>query len=137
WGPCGLPLMYMEHVPQIPSRQSWSKATGSSPFLIRTALSTSNISRNDISGEMPSSSYVFISPLDEAFFCLQTFSVIFILLITSLFYLNFFTLHLFSLKYLTLALTLILPGRRKRKVIILSQRLPFRRLRLFTKMTAA
>src|SRR5690606_19549749 len=129
--------MYMEHVPQIPSRQSWSKATGSSPFLIRPELSTSNISRNDISGETSSSSYVFISPLDEAFFCLQTFSVIFILLITPLRQLNIFKLQLFTMKYLRLALTLILPGRRKRKFIILSQRLPFRRLRLFTKMTAA
>jgi hypothetical protein len=37
-------------VPQIPSRQSWSKATGSSPCITRRSLRTSSISRNDISG---------------------------------------------------------------------------------------
>ena len=31
-GPWARPLMTMPHVPQIPSRQSWSKAIGSSPF---------------------------------------------------------------------------------------------------------
>ena len=32
-GPCGRPLIMMPHVPQMPSRQSWSKAIGSSPLL--------------------------------------------------------------------------------------------------------
>ena len=31
-GPCGAPLTTTPHWPQIPSRQSWSKAIGSSPF---------------------------------------------------------------------------------------------------------
>ena len=39
------------HMPQMPSRQSWSKATGSSPSRISCSLSTSSISRNDMSGE--------------------------------------------------------------------------------------
>jgi hypothetical protein len=52
-GPCGFPLTTTPHVPQIPSRQSWSKAIGSSPFSIRPSFTTSSISRNDMSGEMP------------------------------------------------------------------------------------
>jgi hypothetical protein len=32
-GPCGRPLITIEHMPQMPSRQSWSKATGSLPAL--------------------------------------------------------------------------------------------------------
>ena len=32
-GPCGLPSMTSEQVPQMPSRQSWSKAMGSSPAI--------------------------------------------------------------------------------------------------------
>jgi hypothetical protein len=36
-GPCGRPLITMPHEPQIPSRQSWSKATGSprAPALVQ------------------------------------------------------------------------------------------------------
>ena len=37
------------HIPQMPSRQSESKATGSSPFAVSSSLSTSSISRNDMS----------------------------------------------------------------------------------------
>ncbi len=32
WPPCARPLMTMEQVPQMPSRQSESNAIGSSPF---------------------------------------------------------------------------------------------------------
>src|ERR1043165_1427573 len=52
-GPCARPLMNMEQVPQIPSRQSWSNAMGSLPSAMSCSLSTSNISRKDISEEMP------------------------------------------------------------------------------------
>ena len=31
WPPCGMPLMTREHMPQMPSRQSESKAIGSWP----------------------------------------------------------------------------------------------------------
>ena len=33
WPPWGMPLMTSEHMPQMPSRQSESKAIGSSPLL--------------------------------------------------------------------------------------------------------
>ena len=51
-GPCAWPLIMTPHMPQMPSRQSWSKATGSSPSMISRSLSTSSISRKDMSGEM-------------------------------------------------------------------------------------
>ena len=55
-GPCASPLIISEHVPQIPSRQSESNATGSSPFSLSSSLRTSSISRNDMSGETSSTS---------------------------------------------------------------------------------
>src|SRR5690606_19535375 len=56
-GPCGMPLMVRPHMPQMPSRQSLSKATGSLPSAISCSLSWSSISRNDWLGEMPSTTY--------------------------------------------------------------------------------
>ena len=50
-GPCGRPFIYMEQVPQMPSRQSWSNAMGSFPSRISSSFRTSNISRKDISEE--------------------------------------------------------------------------------------
>ncbi len=50
WGPWGMPLMTIPHVPQMPSRQSWSNATGSSPFSTSSSLSWSSISRKELSG---------------------------------------------------------------------------------------
>ena len=55
-GPCASPLIISPHMPQIPSRQSESKATGSSPSAFSRSLSTSSISRKDMSGEMSSTS---------------------------------------------------------------------------------
>jgi hypothetical protein len=49
-GPWGRPFTTMLHVPQIPSRQSWSNAIGSSPFCVSSSFTTSSISRNDMSG---------------------------------------------------------------------------------------
>ena len=49
-GPWAAPLITMPQVPQMPSRQSWSNAIGSSPFRISRSLTTSSISRNDMSG---------------------------------------------------------------------------------------
>ena len=46
-GPCGMPLMVIEHMPQMPSRQSWSKAKVSLPCLMSCSLSMSIISRNE------------------------------------------------------------------------------------------
>ena len=50
-GPCGTPLTTRPHMPQMPSRQSESKAIGASPFAMSSSLTTSSISRNDMSGE--------------------------------------------------------------------------------------
>jgi hypothetical protein len=47
-GPWGMPLITSPHIPQMPSRQSWSKAMGSSPFASRPSFTTSSISRNDM-----------------------------------------------------------------------------------------
>jgi hypothetical protein len=33
WGPCAWPLIMSEHVPQMPSRQSWSNTMGSLPVV--------------------------------------------------------------------------------------------------------
>ena len=49
-GPWAWPLIIIPQVPQMPSRQSCSKAIGSSPSAISRSLTTSSISRNDISG---------------------------------------------------------------------------------------
>ena len=55
-GPCASPLIIRPHMPQMPSRQSESNAIGSSPSALSFSLSTSSISRNDMSGETSSSS---------------------------------------------------------------------------------
>jgi hypothetical protein len=52
--PCAVPLIIRPQLPQMPSRQSWSKTTGSSPARISFSFRTSSISRNDMSGEMSS-----------------------------------------------------------------------------------
>ncbi len=52
-GPCGEPSITTLQVPQMPSRQSWSKAIGSSPFLSSSSFTMSSISRNDMSGLTP------------------------------------------------------------------------------------
>jgi len=49
-GPCATPLIITPHEPQMPSRQSWSNAIGASPLPISPSLTTSSISRNDMSG---------------------------------------------------------------------------------------
>ena len=52
-GPWAMPLITTPQVPQIPSRQSWSKAMGSSPSVMRRSFTTSSISRKDMSGLIP------------------------------------------------------------------------------------
>jgi hypothetical protein len=42
--------MVQEQVPQMPSRQSCANAIGSSPFSVSSSLTTSSISRKDMSG---------------------------------------------------------------------------------------
>ena len=52
-GPCARPSIIMAHEPQMPSRQSWSNATGSTSSITSLSLSTSNSSRNDMSSLTP------------------------------------------------------------------------------------
>jgi len=54
WIPWATPLITSPQVPQIPSRQSLPNSTASSPFLTRSSLRMSSISRKDISGRTPS-----------------------------------------------------------------------------------
>ena len=49
WGPWAWPLIINEHVPQMPSRQSWSKTIASLPSSIRRSLRMSSSSRNEAS----------------------------------------------------------------------------------------
>ena len=48
-GPCACPSIINEQVPQMPSRQSWSKTIASLPSSISRSLRMSSISRNDAS----------------------------------------------------------------------------------------
>src|SRR5215813_12182065 len=76
-GPCGMPFTVSEQAPQIPSRQSLSKAIGSSPFSSSSSFSSSSISRNDMSGFTSTLGYVTRRPASCAFFWRQTWSVSF------------------------------------------------------------
>src|SRR5581483_11095165 len=62
WGPWAWPLIIIPQEPQMPSRQSCSKATGSWPALMSRSLSRSSISRNDMSSLTPAMSYSTIWP---------------------------------------------------------------------------
>ena len=53
-GPWATPLTITPHAPQMPSRQSESNAMGSSPLRISPSLTTSSISRKDMSCETSS-----------------------------------------------------------------------------------
>ena len=55
-GPCACPLIMIEHVPQMPSRQSWSNVIGTLPPSLRRSLTMSSISRNDASVLIPCAS---------------------------------------------------------------------------------
>ena len=50
-GPCATPSTIRLHMPQMPSRQSESNAMASLPLTTSPSLTTSSISRNDMSGE--------------------------------------------------------------------------------------
>ena len=55
-GPWARPLIITPQVPQMPSRQSWAKVTGSVPSSSRRSLTMSSISRNEASAGMPRAS---------------------------------------------------------------------------------
>src|SRR4051812_27222657 len=75
-GPCARPSIRNPHVPQIPSRQSESNAIGSCPFAISPSLTTSSISRNDMSGETVSALYSTSLPGLSGPACRHTLRVI-------------------------------------------------------------
>src|SRR5689334_19488415 len=75
-GPCASPSIMKPQVPQIPSRQSESNAIGSSPFAIRPSLTTSSISRNDMSGLTLSARYSTNLPAAFGPACRQTLRLI-------------------------------------------------------------
>jgi len=65
-------LITKEHIPQIPSRQSWSNATGSSLRAIRLSLTMSSISKNEASAGMSFALYSANRPWAVAFFWRHT-----------------------------------------------------------------
>ncbi len=56
WGPWAWPLIMRPQVPQMPSRQSLSNTMGSRPSSMSFSLTTSSISRKDMSSLMPMAS---------------------------------------------------------------------------------
>ena len=74
---------FSEQAPQIPSRQSDSKAIGSLPLSISPSLTTSSISRNDMSSRIFLASQVSRRPGVEAFFCRQILRVRFMTAMTN------------------------------------------------------
>src|SRR5215207_286189 len=74
-GPWASPEIISPQVPQMPSRQSESKAMGSSPAALSCSLSTSSISRKLMSGLMSLTLYVLSSPLWRGPACRQILSV--------------------------------------------------------------
>src|SRR5438046_4306221 len=70
--------MTREQVPQMPSRQSESKAIGSSPRAMSSSLTTSSISRNAMSGRRFFASRDSKRPGVVEFFCRQTLRARFI-----------------------------------------------------------
>src|SRR6478672_11991628 len=105
-----------EQVPQIPSRQSESKAIGSSPRAISPSLTTSNISRKDISGTTLGALYSLNSPGLLASFCRQTRRVKFILFVTPLRHFHFFVNQWLLVQSRRLVRSLVFPGRYEGKV---------------------
>src|SRR5215470_17666839 len=79
-----MPSIISEHDPHIPSRQSCENAIGSSPRSVRCSLTTSSISRNDMSGLTSGASYFTSDPGALAFFWRQTWRVSFMLLVAPL-----------------------------------------------------
>lgn len=77
-GPCGMPLIVIEHIPQMPSRQSWSNAIGSLFSATSCSFKMSNISRKELSGLTLSTVYFTKRPFSLLFFCVQTLRCTFI-----------------------------------------------------------
>src|SRR5208337_288816 len=76
-----MPFTTWPQVPQMPSRQSLSKAMGSRSVFTRPSLTTSSISRNDMSERMSRASYRSSLPLSLGPFWRQTYRIRFIVAI--------------------------------------------------------
>ena len=76
-GPWAWPLMTTPHWPQMPSRQSESKATGSLPWAKSCSLSRSRTSRKLMCSSMSDIEYVSKYPLESRFFWRQILSLMF------------------------------------------------------------
>src|SRR3990167_3633242 len=140
-----MPLTIKEHVPQIPSRQSWSNAIGSTFFRVSSSLTISSISRKETSGLIFLASYSLSPPLSLGPFWRQTLSFRFIetpprndtLSITPLNQLHIFKCKRFFMQCRGLAHTLVFPSGHVAEFFIVPERLAVRRLVFFAEMAAA
>lgn len=55
FGPCGTPLIISPQAPQMPSRQSESKAIGSSPCALSRSFSVKHLEERHVLGDVPRS----------------------------------------------------------------------------------
>src|SRR5437667_10096530 len=72
-GPWAMPLTTRPHMPQIPSRQSESNAMASFPWRTSPSLTTSSISRKDMSGDTSAAVYSSRRPGVSRSTCRQIF----------------------------------------------------------------
>src|SRR6185437_9166898 len=148
-GPCAIPLIIMPHEPQMPSRQSWSNATGCSPRSMRDSFTTSIISRNDMSPLMSAASYTENAPWAVGPACRHTCRVNFTLalqsgavscaalLVAALREVDVLELERLLQPFGRPVLSAVLPDGDVRKVFVVAQRLAVRRLIFLPKMRAA
>src|SRR5215471_19985807 len=136
-GPCGRPLIRKPHVPQMPSRQSESNAIGSSPFAISPSLTTSSISRNDMSGETPSATYPTRRPGASGPVCRHTLRLIRMLFVASLRRLHVLEMQRFLVQLRLHADPLEFPRRHIREMLVVALGFALGRLALLAEMAAA
>ena len=105
---------------QIPSRQSESKAMGSSPSDIKDSLTTSNISRKDMSWCMSLASYETKPPGSSAFFA-ATHSRSGSLLVAPLGHFDFLIIQRFLMESWSMVFTLMLPCGNVGEIIVVAQ----------------
>src|SRR5712672_1098113 len=134
-----MPLMTSEHMPQMPSRQSESKAIGSWPRAMSPSLTTSSISSNDISGITSRASYASKPPGAEPDFCRQTFKVRFMKqsFVTPGAHVYFVVRQRFLMQHGRFARALVFPGGNVAEILIVPLRFALGGLELLTEMAAA
>src|SRR5512138_810342 len=129
--------MTREHMPQMPSRQSESKANGSSPRSINSSFTTSSISRKDMSSRTFLASQVTKRPGLLRSFWRQTLSVRFILLVAAGAHVDFFVDQRFLVEDGRFVRALVFPGGRISKVLVVAFGFAVRFLVLGSEMAAA